>query len=1365
MARGLTNKIDLKESLSYRMARGRRPVTIKDPNKQRIWNPCGRTIDVGGPAYNNYIRNGYIPNPKNTQLIKDINFSKTLIKVINPLTYRKIVVNGPTFFKVLRNERYKYNAEHNIINTYIAHPKRENYRIIKDGEEFNKFIQKGYIYKDNALQKPSRLSEKAFKNGVKKYEFIVMNEHDPIQQMKIVEKRVKTLLLKELEKLRGIKFNIELGITMIKHDQEQEFFFKAKTDQLTEKNSITEAMNIQRDRVLTRIDRFTMQGSGWTIHRINSHFLSINQYKPLRGHGYILLPKAINNKKATVNIQNEDDKCFIYCLGRALDSDPEVKNLDRVSKHLKEVCSKLGFDRIETPVNLKNLTKIEDQFEISINIFGHKESEIYPLVLTKKRLTYEDYKKHVDLLVTTKDDVQYHYVWIKNFDKLNYCISKHKGKKYFCKNCVNPFGSEDLLKKHVPDCMEMNGIQAAKYPEEGSKLKFESLRKTIPIPFVIYADLEAILPPVPEVAREVKENEDIKVINTVKTQEHTACSHGYKVVCLENDKYSKPLKIFRGENAVYKFFEALFQEELEINENMKEFYDSKPQMTKENWNNFNNAKHCYVCKCTLNEKIIQYDYVREYCGVSCIKCNTSNKLRSTDKMTKENWRNFYEAKHCNACECTFNEKIREHNHITGEYRGACCKKCNDNLRLSHKIPVIFHNLRGYDSHHLMQELGRFRKEINVIPNNMEKYMSFSVGTRKKYHDWEKEEHLKYDLCFIDSFQFMSSCLENLVKDLKHGGLEKFKYTREEFGKNTDMMTRKGVYPYTFMSDWDKFNINTNYLKPKHFTNDLTGDKISYSDYFFYHEVCRTFNITDIGEYHDLYLKTDVLLLADVFENFRKTCLEYYGLDPCHYFSAPGLSWDALLKMTGIELELLSDPNMYLFIEKGLRGGVSIITHRKGIANNKYMKNYDEGKPSKHILYLDTTNLYGWGMTLNLPYGGFKWINPEEFDIENGKCNSEIGHILEVNLEYPKELHDEHNEYPYCPEHVTVTPDMLSPYGKEIAKQQDIKSSCITKLIPTLSNKERYVIHERNLKQAIDGGLILKKIHRVLQFNQKPWMKPYIDFNTEKRTQAKNEFEKNFFKLMNVSVFGKSMENVRKRQNVKLITDENMFLKYASKPTFINGKIFNENLVAVHYVKEKLVLDKPIYVGFSILDLSKTLMYDFHYGYIKHNYGTRAKLLFTDTDSLCYEIETEDVYEDIYHDKELFDLSDIQGKFHDGSNKKVVGKMKVEYPKEIITEFIGLRSKMYSLQFDSGKVDKKAKGIVKSVIRKNLKHSMYANILEKGSNMYSKMKVIRSTKHHVYTMEQNKLSLSAYDDKRWIHDDGITSYAHGHYKTW
>ena len=231
----------------------------------------------------------------------------------------------------------------------------------------------------------------------------------------------------------------------------------------------------------------------------------------------------------------------------------------------------------------------------------------------------------------------------------------------------------------------------------------------------------------------------------------------------------------------------------------------------------------------------------------------------------------------------------------------------DNL----KIPVVFHNLRGYDGHFIMQNIGKIVNEkgnlkIGAIPNNMEKYIGFTLG-----------DHLT----FIDSFQFMSSSLDKLVSNLPK---EKLRYTSSVFeGRKLELMSKKGVYPYDFMDDYSKF-YNESLPSKERFYNILNDKHITDEEYEHAKEVWKAFNLKDMGEYHDLYLVSDVLLLTDVFENFRSHCLNYYKLDPCHYFTSSGLSWDAMLRMTGIRLELITDIDMYQFIEKGIRGGVSYI---------------------------------------------------------------------------------------------------------------------------------------------------------------------------------------------------------------------------------------------------------------------------------------------------------------------------------------------------------------------------------------------------------------------------------------------------------
>ena len=336
------------------------------------------------------------------------------------------------------------------------------------------------------------------------------------------------------------------------------------------------------------------------------------------------------------------------------------------------------------------------------------------------------------------------------------------------------------------------------------------------------------------------------------------------------------------------------------------------------------------------------------------------------------------------------------------------------------------------------------------------------------------------LTFVDSFQFMS--LDKLVSNLPKDDLIN---TSKVFkGKRLNLMSQKGVYPYDFMDSFGKFNQMELPTKDQ-FYSILNNQHITDDEYDHAKKVWKTFKIKTMGEYHDLYLGSDVLLLTDVFENFRKTCTQYYKLDSCHYFMSPGLSWDAMLKMTNIKLELMTDIDMFQFIEKGMCGGVSYIANRYGNANNKYMKEYDEKAPSKYIMYLDANNLYGWAMSQYLPTGNFKWMSDKEIskiNLGKYKADGKKGLILEVDLEYPRELHDMHNDYPVAPEKVKVPNNILSAYCKKIAEKYNISIGLVSKLIPTLRDKKEYVLHYRNLQLYLVLGLKIKKVHQVLKFD-------------------------------------------------------------------------------------------------------------------------------------------------------------------------------------------------------------------------------------------------------------------------------------------
>ena len=339
----------------------------------------------------------------------------------------------------------------------------------------------------------------------------------------------------------------------------------------------------------------------------------------------------------------------------------------------------------------------------------------------------------------------------------------------------------------------------------------------------------------------------------------------------------------------------------------------------------------------------------------------------------------------------------------------------------------------------------------------------------------------------------------------------------------------------------------------------------------------------------------MLQLSDVFEEFRTKSFETYGLDPAFYLSSPQLSWDAMLKKTEIKLELVSDPEMFKMIDSGIRGGVSMISTRYAHANNPQMGAlYDKDKPTSFIKGLDANNLYGWAMSQYLPTGQFEWVKQEDLANINWTAQTEeqqYGYVVKVDLDYPVELHEAHNDFPLAPERIYVQEKWISDNQRtNKANYQMPRRDMSSKLIPNLMHKRDYVVDYRNLKFYLEHGLKLVKVHCAIKYKQSKWMAPYISLNQTKRQQTRKNHERDLYKLMNNSVFGKTCENQKKRTNIKLVTDEKTLTRLLNKPELMNVDPFGENFAAIQLQKIKLKINKRFYVGFVILELAKLFMY-------------------------------------------------------------------------------------------------------------------------------------------------------------------------------
>lgn len=1121
------------------------------------------------------------------------------------------------------------------------------------------------------------------------------NSKDMLVCFEEIRPELRHLLEDELVEKRGVKWYVVVKVQLSRVGSDGEVqiitpYFRSKCEIELLPTTIPEHIESAASKITQSLEDFVQMGSGWNLKKILEVCLFSAKYTPLGGSSYIPLSKKIQAKRAVLNIQNEDQKCLVWCLLAHKLNITREHNPHRVSHYLSHE-HEIQLGSLSHPIPVTKIYIMEKLNNLRINVFGCEEDEVFPLYISER----ED-SDCINLLLISNDD-RYHYCLIRNMSRLLSNLSKNEHTVFICYRCLHRFINDRLLQDHLNYCKNVH-IQKIKMPVAGQNiLEFNHIRYQHSVPFIIYADFESIVSP-------LKSSElDNTQSFTEKIARHITCGYAY-VVIGPNGESVKPVAVYRGENAAMHFMKSIIEERETLALKLNEI---KPMIiTPQEELNFRSVYTCELCQKPL-----------------------------------------------------YNDRVRDHCHITGRYRGAVHNHCNLQYRMRKMIPVVFHNLKNYDAHMIMKTLGHFQEyECDVIAMNMEKYISFSLSKV------EEDAQVKVKLQFIDSFQFLPTSLSKLVSNLSAGD---FHLLKSNFpAEKIDLLLRKGIYPYEYINSFSKFEERS--LPPIHdFYSSLSGD-ISEEDYMHSIKVWSSFQMKNLGEYHDLYVKSDTLQLADVFQNFRKLCTVNYGIDPAHLLTAPGLAWQASLKMTQQPLELLTDIDMHLFVEQGIRGGISTIITRYAAANNKYLSHYEPSKPSKYIMYLDANNLYGWAMSQPLPYGNFEWVCPEEMSFEkilHITPESETGYILEVDLIYPEHLHDLHNDYPLAPERITISEDMLSPTSKEIlSKLNSQKFNPSQKLVPNLNNKYNYITYHRNLQLYISLGLKVAKIHKVLKFKQKPWLKSYIDFNTEKRKQASSSFEKDFFKLLNNSVFGKTMENIRKRRKIDITNNETKGKKLVASPSFHSFRNFDDNLVGVERTKQCITLNRPVYVGFVILELSKCLMYDFHYNYMKETYGNKAELLFTDTDSLTYVVETEDIYRDMGKNSHLFDTSEypIDHPLHSDRNKKKIGCFKDELNSKIIEEFVGLRSKMYSIK--SGESEKKtAKGVCKKVIKDNLKHSDYRECLLNMKIMKDQMHRISSDLHEIYTLKQNKTTLSCFDDKRFLLKDGIHSYAYGHHK--
>lgn len=1158
---------------------------------------------------------------------------------------------------------------------------------------------------------------------------------------------------------------------------------------------------------ITKIEEHVSNGSGWVLSNIKETFLNIFKFTPKSGYRFFDIPKWLTNVHSLYIPKNTDDLCAWYCLVYAVeDLKGKLKNASRVTelRKIKSMFeSKYPVEPLLFPLEIdftrSKHEKLEELFQSKIHIWFaettslRKDADFHVEYHSKNTV----YSREIDLILlqhpTTKER---HFAYCKNIQQLlRQDAHRPSSQTHVCRNCSRVFTTAEEFQRHHQLCIN-HETTTITMPKEGQFQSFTQHSNKIPVPYVIIWDCETY---------NVLMNKKNK--NTTFISQHVPT--GVFAVVHDTLK-NKVVKTFKhnGSTCIRNFINDVREY---CNELLEGLFNSPVNiiMTPQNKADYKSATQCYICQdpfCSDSD-MNEYRKLKKVYDEKFYAFQTT--LPEDTKTRNKLYKSFQSENKKPVCP---KFKVKDHCHFTGKFRGASCFRCNLDLKVKVHIPAFAHNFRGYDSHFFIDALNdKFADKVDVIPQNTERFLEASVDLGNGENSRKTQS-----LVFKDSLCHLNSSLDTLAKNLSDDDLVTTKeFIRsmssddDDFKKKFELCKIKGAYSYEYFDDMKKFD-ETEIPDVKYFVSSLehhgkTFCQLSETDKANIRlkheravEVFEVFGFKNLWEWHDHYMMLDVYLLNDVWQKYRQTALSTFQLDPSYYPTLPSFCWSAMLKVTGEKLPLLHDHEMYMLFEKGKIGGISMVgSKRYAKANNKMLKDYDKDAPTSFIKYADVNGLYSWAMKQLLPHSGFRWVVKNKvyksnFDFHYALDNTDdiTGYLLEVDFPIPHELHDKFRDYPILPENLSITDDMLSPLQHKIKEQltsfKNFHKTNTEKLVPNLYDKKNHVIHIKHLKLALDlcEGLVKPEdivIHNVIAFEQKAWLKPYIEMCMKNRQASMNDFDKDYYKLCANSVFGKTMENVRDRMKLHFLTDPASAEKYLNDFRFSHYEIRND-VMAVYQNKTSTTLNKPIYAGVAILNLSKCLMYDIWYNKLKKQYGDDLTLLYTDTDSFIFEVFTDDFDRDI--DPNLWDNCDYppDHPMYSTKNKKVEGKIKDETHGVPISEFSGNRAKQYANRLDYShfhtsheqwlkdhpqKIDKcVGKGIASSILKKSsftpYYDAIHHNFEEKKMCQYVNMYGFKSEKHSVYTINMRKSFTSSYDDKRAIMNDGITQLPFGHY---
>ena len=1159
---------------------------------------------------------------------------------------------------------------------------------------------------------------------------------------------ISDLLLKEMTGKGQLRFKLDIQIEFERLvdgvTETSTAWFGSKYMDLLTTEDLEGLLDEAILKTVSRVSEYNNRGSNWTVSKVLRLDVKCAMYRPLGGGCCIELPDFIKKTRAVINLKTEGNSCFLFhVLYHILER--KSNQGEKTVRYLAARASQINMDGIRTPVTLADIPKFEKQNNIAINVFfasktregGTEVPRLSPLRISE----HISDRKPVDLLLISEEsnrlEEELFNCELSDADDLSLLDSNKlvKGRStpyHFClitnlSRLIRPF-RVSTHKTHVcRRCLKLFSKEERYIAHEKDCVRFKPQRVLLPdrkSNLCTFSAYKALLKPWAVIycdfecilTKESTQSSNVNLTesSTTSVSKHIPFSYGFSVVNWKNETII-PCKT-RTINSMEEDAGELFLKEIQsVYSNVLEplMKEVEPIMTED-------------------------DARKHKMATSCEECGTPfNPLKKDLK------------------------KCLHHDHKDGRYLMTCCVSCNLKIQQTDKIPVVLMNSMRYDTHIIWDSLGKVINEhdfLTVIPKTRENYIGFQLN----------------NLVFLDAYQFFASSLDSVAQSLS---IDDLNYVYEHFGKEKGMLfRRKGVFPYSYVTSLEV--LSEKGLPDKScFKNDLTGEDISDEDYKFAWDIFNSFNCITLGDFSDVYLRGDVLLLQCAFETFRRLVFQNYELEATAFYTTPGLAFESALRMTKAKVELITDEEMMMLVERGMMGGISQQSHRYFKSNVPAKEGYDSSKPTAHILYLDLVNLYGLMQTKPLPYRNYKWVSHDcldKIDVTSLSETDEIGYIFEVDLFVPKDadFHEKFSDFPLAPTHRKVKVSELSPTQKLYSESAKESSE---KIILDMFDKQDYVLHGLTLQTYARLGLKFF-IRRAISFVQKAWLKPFIEFNTELRKKATTAYEKNLFKLFNNSNFGKLLQCQRKKRCIFPVFSKKKLLRSVSLPNFHDFSVFSNNLIIVELKKPCVVLDKPIANGFTVLSLAKEYVYHTYYDVIKPIFeegskvkgqGSKVRLGYCDTDSYIIYVQCENLIETLkpYASKH-FDFSNLPSEhpLFSLENAAKPGCLKDEVGGAFISESIHLKSKMYMFTTEGGVEKKVAKGVHRSCLKHQVKRQDYLSALSKaqgeGTHRVVFHRFVTDGSHHLSTVRQVKRGISGYSNKRWMASDNIHSFPYG-----